>query len=122
MTEVISLAFTRALQKLLNTIQNERHYQSDRREAALKAIQRALIETKKHIEMSEGDRSDEYLLASLWAEASAAVRYYDEDFARKLNVKSRFWQDPGAWPQEIVSEKGIDLSSIEKEIEAMLKN
>ena len=114
--------FLAPLQKLLDSFQKERHYQDDKREEALKAIQKALIETKKHIELSPENRENEFNLAHLWADASSKIRYANADLADRLNDKSKYWQDDFAWSNEVVMEKQIDFNSIEKQIESLLKN
>ena len=114
--------FLATLQKLLDSFQKERHYQDDKREEALKAIQKALIETKKHIELSPENRENEFNLAHLWADASAKIRYANADLADRLNDKSKYWQDDFAWSNEVIMEKQIDFDSIEKQIESLLKN
>jgi len=67
------------LQNLLGTFQSERRCKDDKKDAALLAINKALIETKRYVEKSEGttsvDRDHEYQLAQLWAEAATKVRY-----------------------------------------------
>ena len=114
--------FLAPLQKLLGTFQKERHYQDDKREEALKAIQKALIETKKHVELSPENRENEFDLAHLWADASSKIRYMNADLADRLNDKSKYWQDDFAWSSEVVLEKQIDFDSIEKQIESLLQS
>ena len=114
--------FSAPLQKLLGTFQTERHYQDDKREEALKAIQKALIESKKHVELSPENRENEFDLAHLWAEASSKIRYMNADLADRLNDKSKYWQDDFIWTNEVILEKQIDFDSIEKQIESLLQN
>lgn len=113
--------FLAPLQGLLDTFQKERHYQDDKREEALKAIQKAFIETKKHVELSPENRNNEYELAHLWSEASSKIRYLNEELANRLNDKSKYWQDEFAWSEDLVLEKKIDFDSIENQIVALLK-
>lgn len=114
--------FLGPLQNLLNAFQKERHYQDTKREEALKAIQKALIESKKHLELSPDNRENEFNLAYLWAEASTKIRYANADLANRLNDKSKYWQDDFTWSDDIVLKKQIDFESIEKQIELLLNN
>jgi len=114
--------FLAPLQKLLDSFQKERHYQDDKREEALKAIQKALIETKKHIELSPENRENEFNLAHLWADASAKIKYANADLATILKDKSKYWRDDFTWSNNIVLEKQINFDSIEKQIESLLEN
>ncbi len=120
---VIASVFLAPLQGLLNTLQTERHYQDDKKDEALLAIQKALLETKKYIEISGGDedRIKEYELAELWSSASIKSRHASEELAARLNDKSRYWSDNIVWSREEVLEKEIDFPSIEKQLNNLLK-
>ena len=122
MGDMINVGILAPLQKVLNTFQKERHYQDKKKEDALKAIQKALIETKRYVELSEYNRETEYDLAQLWADAATMVMYANKELAERLNDKSKYWQDDFAWSNEVIMEKQIDFDSIEKQIESLLKN
>lgn len=115
------LHFLSPLQDLLKTFQKERHYQNEKKELALIAIQNALIETKKHLALTSENRGNEFYLANLWADASAKIRFYSSDLASRLNDKSKYWQDEFVWSKDIILDKKIDFESIEKEIDYLLK-
>lgn len=119
----IASIFLAPLQGLLNTFQSERHYKDGKKDEALHAIHKALLETKKYIELSKGneDRDTEYKLAQLWAEASVKSRYASEELMERLQDKSKYWADTIEWSREEVLSKKIDFESIEKQINALLK-
>ncbi len=120
----IASVFLAPLQGLLNTLQSERHYQDDKKDEALLAIQKALLESKKYAETSNGvvDREKEYAIAQLWADASVKSRYASEGLAQRLQDKSKYWSDTIEWSQAEVIDKGIEFSAIEKQIDDLLKN
>ena len=122
MGDIINIGILAPLQKVLNTFQKERHYQDKKKEDALKAIQKALIETKRYVERSKHNRETEYDLAQLWADAATMVRYANTELAERLNDKSKYWQDTFIWSHEEILEKRIDFDSIEKQISDMLKS
>jgi hypothetical protein len=111
------------LQDLLAKFQSERHYTDEKRDSALLAINKALIETKRYIEVSESalDRNQEYALAQLWAEAATKARYASAELAERLQNKSLYWSEEFKWSREEVLSKQIDIDSIHDEVLALLK-
>jgi len=118
----IASVFLGPLQGLLSTFQSERHYKDDKKDEALNAIHKALLETKKYIELSNGveDREKEYKLAQLWADASVKSRHANQELMERLRDKSKYWADTIEWSREEVLEKKIDFESIEKQINELL--
>ncbi len=119
---VVASVFLAPLQKLLNTLQSERHYKDKKKDEALIAIKNALLETKKYIELSQGneDRKSEYRLAQLWGEASVKARHASKRLAMRLHDKSKYWSDTIEWSREEVLEKQFDFDSIEQSISQLL--
>jgi hypothetical protein len=116
-----------SLHKLLDFFQNERHTQDEKMVAALNAINAALIETKKYIEFSRGnkchDREHEYELSKLCDVASAAVlsvRAIDPKFPNALHEKALYWADMNEWSNEEVETKKIKIAQIEEQITNLL--
>jgi hypothetical protein len=113
------------LQNLLGTFQAERHYRDEKKDAALLAINTALIETKKYIEESEGkknfSRAREFQLSQLWSEAATKARYANAALALRMQDKSLYWSDQLEWPEDIVSGKEIDIDSIQNTVNDLLK-
>jgi|SRR5579862_1875743 len=113
------------LQSLLGTLQSERHYQDDKMDAALTAINKALIQTKQYIEKSEGtnciDRSEEYNPSQLWSDAAAKARYASTELAQRLQNKSLYWAEDFRWSREEVLSKEIDIDSIQEQVVALLR-
>lgn len=118
----IAEVFLSPLQGLLNTLQSERHYKDKNFDDALLAIKSALLETKKHIELSgaQRDRGKEYNLAELWSEASIKARRANIPFADALSEKSRYWEDENIWEEDQVIAKGIKFTQIESQIDELL--
>jgi hypothetical protein len=113
------------LQNLLGTFQAERHYQDEKKDAALSAINTALIETKKYIEESEGkknfNRPREYQLSQLWSDAATKARYASADLSLRMQDKSLYWSDNLELPRDLILDKGIDIDSIQKTVNDLLK-
>ena len=120
---VFASVFLAPLQGILTTFQNERQYQCDKTDEALLAIKKALLESKKHIELygDKKDREKEYKLAQLWSDASVKARHASEDLANQLNDKSKYWSDSIEWSREEILDKKIDFPSIEKQIDELLR-
>jgi hypothetical protein len=120
----VSILFT-PLQKLLDVFQSERHYKDAKKDAALIAINKALLETKRYLEESQGegsfDRAQEYKLARLWADAATKARYASGDLAHRLNAKSLYWSEEFKWSSAEVLERRIDLESIQDQVTELLK-
>ena len=117
--------FFAPLQGLLSYFQQDRHYRDDKKDAALLAIQTALIETRKYVEESGGDkcfdRDKEFRLSTLWAEAAIKARHVSNEMAQRLNDKSMYWSDQFEWSHEEVSSRQIDLDSIQDQVSALLR-
>jgi hypothetical protein len=113
------------LQNLLGSFQAERHYKDEKKDAALSAINTALIETKKYIEESEGkrnfNRAREYQLSQLWADAATKARYASADLSLRMQDKSLYWSDNLELPRDVILDKGIDIDSIQKTVNDLLK-
>lgn len=115
-----------SLQNLLTFFQKERHYKDDKKDAALEAINTALISTRQYIEESQGqkchDRLREFEISRLWADAAVKSRHANEELAIRLNDKSAYWSDKLEWSEEERNIRKIDLISIQDEVKALLKN
>ena len=123
MTDLASV-FLAPLQGLLSTFQSERHYQDDKKDEALLAIQSALVKTKQYTENADFekcfDRNKEFEIAELWANASVKARHASSELASRLNDKSKYWQSKIEWSREEVLGKQIDFESLEKTVTEML--
>lgn len=124
MSPSLSVLFS-PLQSLLGTLQSERHYQDDKMDAALAAINKALIQTKQYIEKSEGtnctDRAEEYNLSQLWSDPAAKARYASKAFAERLQNKSLYWSEDLKWSRHEVLSKEIDIDSIQEQVQVLLR-
>ena len=130
-----------SLQNLLGYFQRERHYSDKHRRAiakdkeeALLATHKALFETKKYLVSLYGkegadlhaarDRDMEYTLSELWAiSAIRSTKFMDT--SPDLD-KAREWLDGlrwESWPmrEQRMRELGIDLETIWRRLEEMLK-
>ena len=112
------------LQNLLNTFQSERHYKDDKKDAALSAINEALLETKRYIEESDGkdgfDRKREFALAKLWGDAAVKARYANAEMASRLHDKSLYWSEQLKWSREEVLAKKIDFESLHNTLNELM--
>lgn len=113
------------LQSLLGTFQSERHYQDDKKDAALMAINKALIETKRYIENCDRtghpDRNQEYNLSQLWSDAATKARYARAVLAERLQNKALYWSEDLKWSSEEVLNKQIDIDSIQEQVQSLLR-
>lgn len=111
------------LQSILDTFQSKKHYQNKNVDSTLLSIKKALLETKKYIETSNEtrDRNKEYELSELWVEASIKAKRAKMDWII-LDKKSKYWEDSNIWSKKRVLDNGIDIPSMEKQIDILLKN
>ena len=83
------------------TIQDE----DEKKDQALAAINKALLETKRYLERHESKkaaaRKVEFHLAELWADAAAKARYASNEIAIRLNNKSLYWSDNLKWSRRL---------------------
>jgi len=113
-----------AIAALLEHVREERHYQEQKKEAALRAIHAALVETLLYVEKEskkETDRQTEEKLSHLWTDAGLAVRHLDRDLANRLLLKGRYWIEAEKWSRKYVLRNRIALKQVEVDIKKLLE-
>ena len=110
--------FTKTLQGLLTTFQNERHKKEALEREAINAIYCAFIATKEYCaERSDNnDRTKVYDLSKLWAEASAKSRTVFPQWEVEAGDKAILMCSDILWNYDFAKEKGLDLASLEEQI------
>ena len=102
-------AITRVGQ-LLNRLQSQRATFNDPTKTAVRAVWRAVDQTKGHLAAIRAGRAKRDAprkeLADLWSDASLAIMDVDRDFALRLRAKAEYWSDPQSWRNE----PGLDIS------------
>ena len=120
-----ALALLGPLQNLLTWFQKNRMHKDEQKDAALRAINKALFASMKYVEEQRhngaSDRAREFELAELWANAAASVRHASSDLAMRLQDKSVFWSEEIKWSREEVLLKRIDFEAVQHEIKQLLK-
>ncbi len=120
----IASVFLGPLQNLLNYLQKDRHHRDAQKDAALHAIEQAIIETERYLEKSGGqkchDREQEFELSKLWSDASIKARHVSSEIAIRLNDKSSYWSDRFEWSADEVIGRGVDLASIRLQVRNLL--
>jgi hypothetical protein len=118
--------FLGPLQNLLGYFQRERQFKSEKKDAALSAINNALTETLKYLERGGAekcfDRMEELRLANLWRDAAIKVRHVSAEMATQLNDKSLYWADHLEWSRDEVVQRKIDIHSIQSGFRALLSD
>jgi len=102
-----------ALGSLLLYFQAERFHKEIGLKEALVAIQEAITETMKYIERennNERDREEELDLSKLWGVAAILIRQYNPGFAKKLRIKSTYWENSANLSRREIHQYGIALS------------
>ena len=96
--------------QLLDRLQSERVAFDDPTKKAVRAVWRAVDQTKRHLAAIREGRADRETprqeLADLWSDASLAIVDVDPDFAMRLRMKAEYWSDPLSWHDE----PGLDIS------------
>jgi len=115
MTAAEASVFLGPLQTLLKYLQLDRHHRSEAKDAALLALNEALLATKKYLELACEDRAEEYRLASLWGTAAVKARHASTELAARLQDKSVYWSDRFKWSREEVLNRRIDFDGLERD-------
>lgn len=113
------------LAELLKYFRDERHYKSDKRTAALLAIQKALQKTKEYITLRDHQNiprniAIEHELSELWSIASVHARAFSPEFAKRLHLKGNFWLNPDEWEFDEIYDAGIRIERIDMEVKDLL--
>jgi TIR domain len=90
--------------QLLDRLQSRRATFDDPTKAAVRAVWRAVDQTKLHLAAIREARTDrgtpKQELAELWSDASLAIVDVDPEFARRLRKKAEYWSDPVSWQDD----------------------
>jgi hypothetical protein len=96
--------------QLLGRLQSQRATFDDPTKTAVRAVWRAVDQTKRHLAAIREARANRDTprqeLADLWSDASLAIVDVDPDFAMRLRMKAEYWSDPHSWHDE----PGLDIS------------
>jgi hypothetical protein len=98
------------LGRFLDQIQSSLPTLDDPRKSAVRAVWRAVDQTKMHLaairdgRAGRADSNSE--LVRLWSDAALAISDVDIDFAGRLRMKAEYWSDPRYWHDE----PSIDIS------------
>ncbi len=114
----------KGLTELLKYIRDERHWESEKKDAALNAIREALQATRTYVSnLNSGmpaNRKQEEELSDLWSTAAVAARHIDRELAHRLDIKGCYWLEPDTWAVDDIYEAGIKLERVEAEFREML--
>lgn len=95
-------------------------------DAALQSLLSALNTTKTYIARRERgepiDRDKEEKLVDLWTAAAVQIHRSDPDLATRLQDKALYWTNPDHWSPEEVHANRIQIDSISKEANRLLRS
>lgn len=120
MTGAEASVFLGPLETLLKYFQKDHHHRSEAKDAALLALNEALVETKEYLELTRADRAEEYRLASLWGAAAVKARHASTELAVRLQDKSIYWSDRFKWSRDEVVRRRIDFDALERDFRRLL--
>lgn len=120
-----------ALLQLIDMFRGERRYNKQLRDAALEAIDEAVIATRTYearvrekeagiLNQENRDREEEVRIGGLWQRAAMKTADASSDFADVLYDKALYWFREFEWTAGEVLERGIDWDSIEERIRELL--
>ena len=111
---------------MLGWFQKNRLHKDAQKDAALESINKALFASMRYAEelriSNVEDRSREFELAELWANAAAKVRHASQDLSSRLKDKSIYWTKQIKWSRDEVVRRKIDFEAIQSEITKLLDN
>ena len=111
-------------------MQRERHHKEDmaakseqKRQEALKAMRLALTTTHKYQEAQPDgvDREKQIELSELWADAAIKSRTFIEGATPWFLEKADYWLGKFKCSYEELREKGLDLASVQRRIDELIK-
>jgi hypothetical protein len=102
--------------RLLKDLQSRQVSFNDPTKAAIRAVWRAVDQTKLHLAAIRAGRADRHApkqeLADLWSDASLAIVDVDRDFASRLRMKAEFWSDPVSWQDDPALDISIETVAV----------
>jgi len=111
--EVLKEAWNR-----LNEGQRDKQIQFRR---ALKALSKALNETRICLGRPQVTREDEETLSRLWARAGISVSEFDHDLALRCDMKASYWANPKRWTDQELEAAKIEINQMQTEIKSYFK-
>lgn len=121
------MGFAEPISKLLDTFEQERHYQKEKQDEALDALTTAVNKTKIYIRQMERrkgrdrDFKAEEEISQLWAHAATPISHFDADLAERCQYKASYWTHPEGWLLEAIKARNIEISQIDRELRALRK-
>lgn len=117
--EPIGTVITNAFQEFRfwsNQRREQREELKDRERQALRALQRAVLDTSSYIGNLEagapGHREEEIRLSELWSDAALKFYGVNDRISPLLHLKAVSWSRPARWIDEKVVEAGITLDEM----------
>jgi hypothetical protein len=110
------------LTSILPTLQDKFFKKEKNLDEALTAIVEAVTKTKKYLERENielRDREDELELSRLWGVAAIKLRKVDKVLAKKLRIKSLYWESTTKFSRKEILENGIALKQIKEDYEKL---
>ena len=108
--------------ELLRELQRRRGTFDDPAKAAVRAVWRAVDQTRLHAAAIREGRVDALApkkeLADLWSDASLAIFQIDPHLALRLRLKAEYWSDPQMWHHQ--PGLNISIDSIASEARSLL--
>ncbi|MBT8303273.1 MAG: hypothetical protein KJP09_02300 [Bacteroidia bacterium] len=93
----------------------------DKKIDAVKAMQKAVNNTRLYLVKSKNKYEPNAELSNLWNDAFAAMVPIDKSLARQLNNSSRFWSDPHRWlAEEGAMELIPDLEELDEKCDSII--
>lgn len=114
-----------SLVSILDRINDARDRDRQERNLALIAVLTAANQTEGYIKATHKgaprDIEREHALSTLWGTCSIALEPFDEDIARRCQLKGQYWRDPDEWSVNDINDTRIGLERLRKEAEYLLR-
>jgi hypothetical protein len=113
-----------ALLATRNLIRGARFNQEALTDQALAAECSAASETKTYLSgLQRGNQRDlekEGVLSRLWSLAAIPLRHFNNELARRCELKGAYWRNPQDWTVADINAARIGLTQVEKEAKYLL--
>ncbi len=118
-------AIANFLPEFLATIFARANVSRAEKDRILLALSDAYHETQAYYASLNEDKARdvdrEYEIARLWDHLSMMTQRFDDNFADRFGIKSRYWREGAAWTDDQVRRANIGLEKIWRETKAKFK-
>jgi hypothetical protein len=119
---------TAVLNPILSSISNyniAKVQRNERYKLAVLAIATAADETRMYLRDSKEqrvrDNTKEAYLSKLWRQSAVELMEFDDNLAKRCEMKGEFWSDPASWSRKDIASARILLKDISEQVRQLIR-